>query len=95
MALAGHKTVAIVGNAEQLGNQEIPEGSSVLIAPLPTNTGNVGINDSAGGASLALGTPFILPVSAQRVPVEVRNLNQIWVDAAIAGQGVMWIAVKA
>jgi hypothetical protein len=94
MAMTGQKTVAVPGTPERLGSEAIPVGSFVIIEVLAANTGNIGISDSSAGATLGGGSEFVLPTGAERIPIEVRNLDQLWIDAAVAGNGVMWIQVK-
>jgi hypothetical protein len=94
MAMTGQKTVAVPGTPERLGSEAIPMGSFVIIEVLAGNTGNIGISDSSAGATLGGGSAFVLPIASDRLMLDVRNIDQLWIDAAIAGNGVMWIQVK-
>lgn len=87
MAVSGVKTVASAGTAVALGDQAV--NGAVAIKGLTTNTGlvyvgNDGNNDvdSTNGFSLFAGDVIILD--------HVSNLKEIYLDAAVNGQGVSW-----
>ena len=70
--------------------KEIPDGVSVVIRALPANTGNITV---ASTSARALNTNanydnhFTLAQN-QSVGIQVKNLDQIWIDATVSGEGV-------
>lgn len=90
-ALSGQNTVAAAGTAEQLGSQVIDAG--LLVKALTTNTGLVYVgNDGAGDVSSTNGYP--LAAGDQIIFEHVSNLKHIWVDSAVNGEGVAWLALE-
>lgn len=90
MALSGQKTVAAAGAAEALGSQRID--GPLMVKALTANTGLVYVgNDGAGDVASGNGLPLL---AGDVVVFEwVGNLGSLWVDAAVNGEGVAWIAL--
>ncbi len=88
--LSGQLAVTAAGTAEQLASNQLINGA-VMLKALPGNTnliyvGNVaGDVDSTNGLPLAAGDAIILP--------NVGNLANIWVDCAVNGEGIAWLAL--
>jgi hypothetical protein len=91
MALSGQKTVTTAGTEVALGDQQI--GAPLMVKALTTNTGLVFVGESAGGVSSATG----MPLSAGEVVIFefVGQLGAIWVDSAVNGEGVAWLALSS
>lgn len=90
-ALSGQKIVAAAGSAVQLGNQVV--NAPLMVKALDTNTGIVAIgNDAANDVTLSNG----LRLSAgESVIFEfVGNLANLYLDAAVNGEGVSWIILS-
>jgi len=86
-----YKTVAVPGTAENCAAQVIPGGFELAIVANPLNTDYVGIAFSAAAADLVTGTPVIL-APGQPLKYKIGNANLIWVDALVAGEGVILTA---
>ncbi len=91
MALSGQKTVTTAGTEVALGNQQI--GAPLMVKALPTNTGIVYVGESSGGVSSSTG----MPLDAGEVVIFefVGQLGAIWVDSAVNGEGVAWLALSS
>ena len=89
-AISGQKTVAAAGTAEALGSQAI--NGPLMVKALTTNTnlvylGNDGTPDVASGTGLPL-------QSGEVVIFEwVGSLATLYVDSAVNGEGVAWLAL--
>ena len=89
-ALSGQTTVTTAGAAIALGAQ--PVGGPLAVKALAANTGVIVIgNDGAGDVTIANG--FQLSAGEVIVFNHVANLGNIWLDAAINGEGVCWLAL--
>lgn len=87
----GHKTVTAAGTAEQMTAVVIPNGFHVTIHPLNSNTGLIFLGQSKADcedAGKRVEMDFGEPKSYQ-----ITNLNLIWIDAEVTGEGV-WYAVE-
>jgi len=91
MALSGQKTVTTAGTEVALGNQQI--GAPLMVKALPTNTGLVYVGESSGGVSSSTG----MPLDAGEVVIFefVGQLGALWVDSAVNGEGVAWLALSS
>lgn len=91
MALSGQKTVTTAGTEVALGSQQI--GAPLMVKALPTNTGLVYVGESSGGVSSATG----MPLDAGEVVIFefVGQLGALWVDSAVNGEGVAWLALSS
>jgi hypothetical protein len=88
----GQVLVPIAGTPVQLPDVTIPDGFSVTLTPLPGNGGIIYAGNSAADVldtlkrvALDSGQPRSWPVT---------NLNLIWIDAQVSGEGVDWQAVQ-
>lgn len=85
----GQKDVTAAGTGENLIAQAIPDGFSVVIKAKNTNTGRIRVGNSKANAESTT-VAFTLG-SSQDVKLYVTNLNLVWVDATVNGEGVEWI----
>ena len=91
MALSGQKTVTTAGTEVVLGDQQI--GAPLMVKALTTNTGLVYVGESASGVSSSTG----MPLAAGDVVIFefVGQLGALWVDSAVNGEGVAWLALSS
>lgn len=89
-ALSGQKSVTTAGAAVALGTQ--PIGGHLAVKALAANTGVVVVGcDGAGDVTTANG--FQLSAGEVIIFNHVAHLGDIWVDAAVNGEGVCWLAL--
>ena len=87
----GHDTVSSAGTAEQMPALVIPNGFKVVIRPLNTNTGLIFLGNSKANCE---DTDKRIELDfGDSVAFYVTNLNLIWIDAEVTGEGV-WYAVE-
>lgn len=87
---AGKTTVAVVGTAVQLhANLAVPEGYSVLIRSLDSNTSKIRVGDTQANAQNA-NTSYEMQKN-DFITLRVTNLNKIWIDADVIGEGVNYV----
>lgn len=88
--LSGKTVVAAAGEAVALGEERIQ--GALLVRALETNTGVVALgNDGAGDVTLANGLRL---EAGEAVRFEyVGSLGALRLDAAVAGEGVSWLAL--
>lgn len=79
------KTVAVPGTAEKCATHAVPNGFSVAIKAIPTNTKTVWIG---GTKAEAEAHNVSLTPSGSGVNLFLTNTDEIWVDATIAGEGI-------
>jgi len=84
---SGQQVVAAAGTRVQLSATSVPI-LSVTVKALATNTGDIYI----GGANVAAGNGYIL-ASGEPVSLDVDDLADVWIDAAVNGEGVSFIYV--
>jgi hypothetical protein len=91
MALSGQTTVTTAGTEVVLGSQQI--GAPLMVKALTTNTGLVYVGESAGALSSSTG----MPLAAGEVVIFefVGQLGALWVDSAVNGEGVAWLALSS
>jgi hypothetical protein len=89
--LSGQTAVATAGTAVQLAADQLINGP-VMVKALPGNTDLVYIGNVAGDVASTNG----LPLAAGEMVIlgQVGNLSSIWVDSAVNGEGVAWIALN-
>ena len=85
----GTKTVAALGVAEVMPTQVIPDGYSVVIKALKSNTATVHLSDSKANAEDDTKAYPLEP--NEFVSVKLSNVNKIWLDANVNGEGVSYI----
>ncbi len=86
----GEKTVTVAGVAEQLPDVEVPQGFAVTITAKHTNVGRVYLGGSKIEAEARTAN---LDVEDYET-FYVTNLNKIWLDAAIDGEGIFYKVVQ-
>lgn len=90
MALSGQTTVTTAGT-EVILNANQP-CTAVAIKALPANTGIMYVgNDGANAVASTTGYP--LKANDSPIVLEIKNLNQVYVDASVNGEGVAWIVI--
>jgi len=82
----GHKTVAIPGDALQLPDLLVPDGFALVVRALPDNTDNIYLGKTKAKAESA--TDQLTFSKGNGPTLEVKNANQVWVYAAVDGEGV-------
>ena len=85
----GQNDVAVAGTAEQVGTQVIPDGFSVVVKAKNTNTGRIRVGNSAANAQNSA-VAFTLG-SSDSIRLFITNLDLVWIDATVSGEGVEWI----
>ena len=91
IALSGQKTVGSAGTAVQVGTQRID--GPLMIKALETNTGTVAVGND-GGNDVTLANGMRLAAGDSLVFSYVGSLGELWLDAAVNGEGVAWIALS-
>jgi hypothetical protein len=90
-AISGQTTVAVPGSAVTLGTAAA--NGPLLVKALDGNSGVVAIgNDGANDVSLSSG--LRLAAGEALVFDFVGCLASLWLDAAVAGEGVSWILLS-
>lgn len=75
-------------NAVQGASVAVPNGYKLIVAPHPDNTDRVYVGKSKVLAQTH-GSAWILDPGAPPLIMALTNWNALWVDAAVAGEGVM------
>lgn len=88
MALSGQKVVTTAGTAVALGSQVIR--GPLAIKAKSTNTDLIYVGNS-GNNDVDSATGYHLSKNEEVVLKSVGNLSEVWVDAAVNGEGVAWI----
>jgi len=90
--ISGQKTVTTAGTEVQLSSNLVAN-CAVMVKALTTNTGLVYVGQVAGVVSSSTG----MPLAAGDVIIfdNVGNLNEIWVDSAVNGEGVAYLLLSA
>lgn len=90
--LSGQKTITAAGTAEQLSSSQLVNGP-VMVKALTTNTGLVYVGQVAGDVASSNG----MPLDAGEVAIfeNVGNLNELWLDSAVNGEGAAWLLLSA
>ena len=84
---SGQKNVSAAGTAERLVTASTPI-RSVVVTAKRTNTGNIFI----GGSDVDSTGDIIAPGSNRSVPID--NLNKVFIDSAVSGEGVSFSWVR-
>lgn len=83
------KTVTTPGTAVQLQTQAIPDGFTVFVRALFGNTGKIWVGDSQANAqNHAVAEPL---EGGAFNTIALTNVNEIWIDADVASEGVSWL----
>ena len=89
MAMSGQTTVTTAGTEVQLNANQACR--SVVIKALTANTGIMYVGNN-GSNAVASTTGYPLSAS-EYVVLEIKNLNNVYVDATVNGEGVAWIVL--
>jgi len=89
---SGQKTVTAAGTAEQIASSQLAN-CPVMVKALTTNTGLVYIGQVAGDVASDSG----MPLAAGEVLIldNIGNLNELWIDSAVDGEGAAWLLLSA
>ena len=88
-----HCIIATPGEPKQLSPMLIPDGMEVVVRALPKNAGDVYVGKSKDLVKNV--NKRIELEKKDHTNMRVQNTNMIWVDAAIAGEGVdYWCEIK-
>ena len=85
---AQQKVVPVAGTAVQMPSVLVPYDKEVVIKALRTNIGIIYVAPSKSDAEGHTSSYSLAPGEA--VGYKIRNLNQVWVDASVSGEGVVW-----
>ena len=80
-------TVTTAGTPVQPSSYPIPEGIEFVVKAKSTNTGLVSIGGSSADA-LQTGSACFKLVASQGVSMQITDPANIWIDAAVSGEGV-------
>lgn len=83
-------TVPTAGTAVQLPLVEILPGMEVQIKAISTNAGLVYIGNSKAAAEDTK-RAWEITATASPIKLKVKNLNELWLNVASAGDGVNWL----
>lgn len=86
MATSGKKTVTTAGTKVALGTQAVP--CPIVVKALSTNTGLIYLGDGTTATSAA---GFQLAAGESVVFERVYSLANVYIDAAVNGEGVTWL----
>jgi hypothetical protein len=81
------KNVTTSGTPVQLNDQTVDTDQTVLIKAKPGNTGTIYLGNSSTNA-LNSNTAHVKLAPGQAVKLQVKNTNQLWIDASVSGEGV-------
>jgi len=84
---SGKKTITTAGVKETLVSSSTP-CKEVLIMALPSNTGEIWVGDSNVSATNKVG---IVLYKNDAVSIQIDNLQKIYLDATVSGDGVSYI----
>lgn len=87
---SGQITVVTAGTAVQ--GPDVP-GSRFMFRAMPGNTDAAYIGNSAGDVDSGNGYPLFFS-AADRVILDIPNLQLIWFDTAVSGEKIAWIRVR-
>jgi len=65
----------------------VPDGISVNLKAKAANTGNITVGYSSATA-LNTGTGWMALDASESIGIQVNNINTIWVDATVSGEGI-------
>jgi len=87
---SGKKIISTAGTRETLVSSSTP-CKEVLIMALPGNTGEIWVGDSNVSAANKIG---IVLYKNDAVSIQIDNLQKIYLDATVNGEGVSYIYVN-
>lgn len=86
----GQRNVTIAGTAMQLPDIKIPDGFKAIILAKPTNTGYIYLGNSKVQAEDP-STRFDRLEAGDSLPLQIANLNLVWVACSVNGEGISYI----
>lgn len=89
VVLAGRLLVTTAGTAQQLPNTPVADDAEVTLSSYPGNTSDVYIASQREATSEADNRFALSP--GESAIVKSSNLDRIWVDAAVSGEGIRWM----
>jgi len=88
---AGRVLSVVAGTAVQFPDVVVPYDFDVNLKALSTNGGIVYIGNSKPEAENPSRTTSFPMEANDELKLEIGNLNQLWIDAAVAPDGLYWI----
>lgn len=85
IVVSDQKTVTSAGTAVQLQTQPC---KSVTVKALAGNTGKIYVGDNVVSSSNGLELE-----AGDAVNLAIDNVNRLWIDSSVNGEGVSWLAV--
>ncbi len=85
----GQKDVTTAGTAEQMPDVKIPNGFRAVILAKPGNTGYIYFGNSKANAESSTNR-FDRLEPGDSIPVCLTNLNLLWLDCSVSGEGVSY-----
>ena len=87
----GVKTVTSAGTAEQLSSTSVPvpDGFKIILVALPGNTGDIYFGNSQTNAQ-STSARFDKLEAGDSIALQLTNLNLIWIDSSVDGEGASW-----
>jgi hypothetical protein len=86
-ARSGQVLVSSAGSAVRF-HVDLPVSCALVVVALPGNTGLVYIGNSGGDISSSTGLPLSAGESLRLI--NTCNLRELWLDAAVNGEGIAW-----
>lgn len=87
----GVNLVASAGTAEVLGTADAVKG--VIIQALETNTGYIAVGGSDVDYTPASRVGIVL-AAGQSITLMVDNINRVYIDSSVSGEGVSYLPLK-
>lgn len=84
---SGSKTVTTAGTRVQLSTISVP-CKKVTVQSMYANTGNMYLGDSTVSSANGL---VLYPGAATSFTPTPSNLNLLWIDAAVSGEGIIYL----
>jgi hypothetical protein len=84
----GQKIVTAAGTAEQLPDVKIPDGFFAIMMADPKNTGYIYPGETKDIAEYNAANDIFRLEAGDSIPLHITNLNLIWCDASVSGEGV-------
>lgn len=92
--VTNQKVVTTSGTPVQLQTQVVTDGFQVVVKAKYANTGLIYVGNSSPNALKTSGTNITL-LAGSAIGITCDNVNDIWIDAAVNGEGVEWIVETA
>ncbi len=89
--ITGQKLVTTAGVAEQLPDVKIPDGSFAIVMADPKNNGYIYPGETKDIAEYNAANDIFRLEAGDSIPVQLTNLNLVWIDASEDGEGVSYI----